>query len=254
MSTVKNSFYLVLKSVKSISPYVKHFEFDVELENFHYIPGQFITIHFEKNGQKLHRSYSIASIPEGKKTIEFAAGYVEGGPATELLFNLKPSEKLETTGPFGRLILKEAVPKRYIFVATSTGVTPFRCMLKQLEERLMQYPELEVVLLEGVQHQRDLLYAEDFLDFAQKYPRFRFRACYSRETLSDPKPFEYSGYVQSLFSELALNPEADVVYLCGNPGMIDESFLALKEKGFDVKNIYREKYISNNPKPSIETD
>jgi NAD(P)H-flavin reductase len=44
---------------------------------------------------------------------------------------------------------------------------------------------------------------------------------------------------------LALNPEGDKVYLCGNPAMIDEAFAYLTQNGFTTPHIVREKYISN---------
>lgn len=246
------TFPIVLKSVTVIAPQVKHFVFhcekNAEGEAFSYVAGQFITIHFEREGQMLRRSYSIATIPsifKETQCIEFAAGYVDNGPASELLFNLKPGDSLEATGPFGRLVLKEDVPKRYVFLSTSTGVTPFRAMLNQLAERFAANPLLNVILLEGVQYQQDILYADDFLAFAKKHPQFKFYACYSREKEATLQPHERSGYVQSLFPEIHLNPSEDAVYLCGNPGMIDDAFLMLKEKAFEVKNIFREKYISS---------
>ncbi len=246
------TFPLTLKSVTLISPGVKHFVFSCEKnadgENFSYIAGQFITLHFEKDGQMLRRSYSIGSKPSffnETGCIEFAAGYVENGPASELLFNLKPGNSLNATGPFGRLLLKDETPKRYVFVSTSTGVTPFRAMLDDLAERFKNQPELRIALLEGVQHRADLLYKEDFLDFAKKYPQFTFHACYSREKNITLENFEHVGYVQSCFSTIQLNPSEDVVYLCGNPHMIDEAFSLLKERAFEIKNIFREKYISS---------
>ena len=50
--------------------------------------------------------------------------------------------------------------------------------------------------------------------------------------------------MQFIYPELHLNPEQDLVYLCGNPGMIDDSFSYLKEQGFAMQQIIREKYIS----------
>lgn len=245
------TFPLVLKSVTLLAPGVRHFVFHCEKNadglDFSYIAGQFITLHFEHEGRMINRSYSIASTPafyKETKCIEFAAGYVENGPASQLLFNLRPGDTLNATGPFGRLILKDEVPKRYIFVSTSTGVTPFRAMFNVLSERFETHPELKVVLLQGVQHKSDLLYREDFLSFAKQHPQFIFYGCYSRESGQDLENYEHAGYVQSLFSTLRLNPQEDVVYLCGNPHMIDEAFSLLKEQTFEVKNIFREKYIS----------
>jgi NAD(P)H-flavin reductase len=63
----------------------------------------------------------------------------------------------------------------------------------------------------------------------------------------DPQPWERPGYVQAFFSQLRLDPDADVVYLCGNPGMIDESVEVLKAMGFTLKQLRREKYLSARP-------
>ncbi|KTD23862.1 phenol hydroxylase [Legionella lansingensis] len=238
------TFQITLEETFMLSPKVKHFIFRTEQSPpFHYLPGQFITIHFERNEKILKRSYSIANVPSQDNRIEFAAGYVEGGPGTELLFNLKPGDHLDITGPFGRLILKDELPKRYILVATSTGVTPYRAMIEELKRRLQNNPELKVVILQGVQKHEEILYPEEFLIFAQEYPQVTFRAHLSRQT-TNLQHYEHHGYVQLAFPDLSLDPANDVVYLCGNPGMIDESFSYLKEQGFSMQQIIREKYIS----------
>ncbi|TAL60187.1 MAG: ferredoxin--NADP reductase, partial [Legionella sp.] len=119
------SFPVTLVESFMISPKVKHFVFNCEQSpTFNYLPGQFITVHFEHGEKSLKRSYSIANESNQENRIEFAAGFVDSGPGTEYLFNLKPGEKINISGPFGRLIFKEEIPSRYILVATSTGITP----------------------------------------------------------------------------------------------------------------------------------
>ncbi len=226
-----------------LTPSVKHFIFKPE-NPVHYLPGQFITIHIEHDGKTLRRSYSIANAPRKDQKIEFAAGFVEGGVASELLFQLKPGDTLNTTGPFGRLTLKEADPARYIFMATSTGVTPYHAMLTELKKRLDANPNLHVVILQGVQTHDDLLYHDTFSALANQSPQVTYRAQLSRAKKEALQPHEYTGYVQTALPELNLNPESDIVYLCGNPGMVDESFSQLKDRGFAIQRIVREKYIS----------
>ena len=43
---------------------------------------------------------------------------------------------------------------------------------------------------------------------------------------------------------LGLDPASDIVYLCGNPGMIDDAYALLKAAGFGVQQVRREKYLS----------
>ncbi len=237
-------FQFKLLSTQMLTPSVKQFFIsNIQQPSFDFIPGQFITIHFEHSGKMLKRSYSIANPPTNDHSIEFAASHVESGPGTDYLFNLKPEDTLQVSGPFGRLILKEETPKRYIFVATSTGITPYRSMISRLQQRLEAHPELSIVVLEGVQTQHDLLYADDFLRWAAQTPRVIFRGFLSREQCNEPHL--HHGYVQHGFADLQLNPTEDHVYLCGNPAMIDDAFQLLQNQGFSSQHIIREKYISS---------
>ena len=239
------TFPVILEDTLMLSPKVKHFIFrSIQNPPFNYLPGQFITIHFERDGKMLRRSYSIANMPSHNNCIEFAAGFVENGPGTELLFNLKPGDTININGPFGRLILKDDIPKRYIMVATSTGITPFRAMIPELKRRLEANPELKLVILLGVQKCEDTLYRDEFLSLAAMSERITFRAHLSRESAENLRDNEFCGYVQHAFPELAMDPENDRVYLCGNPAMIAESFNWLKEHGFAIQHVIREKYIS----------
>jgi ferredoxin-NADP reductase len=241
----RDTFSITLRDAHVIAPYVRHLSFTRDDgKPFVFIPGQFITIHFTAHDRPLHRSYSLANSPDNTPTLEFSAGYFPNGPATELLFGLNIGDSLTASGPFGRLILRdEDKPKRLIMVATSTGVTPFRSMMPSFSTR-MKEDKTEIILLLGVRNREDLIYKAEFLHFAERHPLFQFRACFSRDSLEDRQFYEYRGYVQSLFHGLSLSKDHDVVYLCGNPGMIDEAFDELQKLGFTSQQIRREKYIS----------
>ncbi len=241
-------FTVSLVEARLLSPKVRHLKFVREdglpLE---FIPGQFVSFHWpsqETDGREIRRSYSIASIPGQSAYIELALGQVEQGFASQILFSLPIGAKLKMSGPYGRLILRDEAPKRLIFVATSTGVTPYRSMLPALSARL-EHSDLEIVIILGVQKKADALYCDDFLAYAKQFPGLDFRVCYSREPEELAlAAFEYRGYVQDQFQALDPKPEQDIVYLCGNPNMIDAAFTLLKDKGFTAQQVRREKYVS----------
>ena len=231
-----------LKNSYLISSRVRHFVCELT-SPIQFLPGQFVTVHFEHNEKSIKRSYSIANSPfDGCTTVEFAASFIEGGPGTDFLYHLKPGDPLEISGPYGRLTLKEETPRRYLLLATSTGVTPYRAMLPELKRQIAIYPELEVIIAQGIQTRDQILYVEDFLEFTSSTPRTAFYACLSREPAQ--KSHEFSGHVQELLHTLQLEPNQDVVYLCGNPNMIDQAFTELKDLNFPMQHIIREKYIS----------
>jgi ferredoxin-NADP reductase len=240
-------FELKLQHTFKPTPNTLHLDFvRTDGKQLNFIAGQFITLLLtDKEGQLKRRSYSISSMP-GEDKIAIAISYVKGGIATELLFNLKPGDTVKGMGPAGRLILQNETVKRYVLAGTGTGIAPYRSMLPKLHER-MQTSELRVDLILGVQFRADLLYDNDFIEFAKAHPHFTFHAQYSRETATDLKAYEHQGYVQTAFMRLKPDPQNDIVYLCGNPNMIDEAFKELTESyGFATANIRREKYISSN--------
>ncbi len=228
------------------TPHVLHLAFrNSDGSMLQYTPGQFLNLHFDTGSGSTHRSYSIANPPGPDGLLEIAMSPVEGGLATEALSALEPGAELQASGPFGRFVLREEPPCRYVLVGTGTGITPYRAMLPLLGERLQAGFRAHVVL--GVWRREELLFGADFVAAARTHPGFEFNGCYSRELPVDPEPWEHAGYVQTLYSSLSLDPERDVVYLCGNPGMIDESVEILKAMGFTLKQLRREKYLSARP-------
>jgi NAD(P)H-flavin reductase len=132
-----------------------------------------------------------------------------------------------------------------VLVGTGTGITPYRAMLPELRRRMEHDYSVHVLL--GVWGRTEALFGEDFVAAAAEHPAFGYTACYSREKLADLADWERQGYVQAAYDNLRLDPDRDIVYLCGNPAMIDESVEILKGRGFDLKRLRREKYVSARP-------
>ena len=123
-----------------LAPSVRHLAFErTDGAPFAFIPGQFVQVHFHyADGKPTKRSYSVATIGAGDTSpvqrVEMAVSYVDGGAATALLGGLAEGGTIEASGPYGRFCLMDAdTNQRYIFVATGTGVTPYRAMLPQLK-------------------------------------------------------------------------------------------------------------------------
>lgn len=240
-------FTLILQSRELITPRVMKFGFvRSDGKPFEYIPGQFLTLHLPWEDVVLRRSYSVASIPNGAAVpeVEIAVTEIEDGRATEVLFDMRPGEVVEATGPFGRFVLREDPPSRYLLLATGTGASPYRAMLPALRERLCG-AGFEAWLMLGVRSPEELLFGADFEAFAEAVGRFRFQPSYSRYR---PEATEAGvhGYVQHRLGGIALDSGRDIVYLCGNPVMVDEAVAQLKARGFTNPRIRREKYVSSN--------
>ena len=243
-------FSLRLAASRMLAPSVRHLEFErADGAPFAFIPGQFVQVHFHyADGKPTKRSYSVATIGSGDggptQRLEIAVSYVDGGAATALLANLNEGDSIDASGPYGRFCLMDAdANKRYLLVATGTGVTPYRAMLPQIERLAAR--GAQVALVYGARNEAELLYGDEFEAFARKNPHFQFYACFSRVPRTLPRPHDRNGRVQVAIEELRPDATHDIAYLCGNPDMVDQAFAQLKEAGLPIPNIRREKYVSS---------
>jgi len=244
-------FPLKLVGRRMLAPSVGHYVFvRDDGQPLDFIPGQFIQVHFSyADGTPAKRSYSLATIHDHRlgpgEAVEIAVSYVPGGAATALFEGLPEGGHVDASGPYGRFcLMPNDHNRRYLLIATGTGVTPYRAMLPQLAEQIAGR-DIEVVLLFGARTPAELLYGEDFRAFADQHPQFRFVPCFSRELPDHPHPDVRQGYVQQHLAEFAPSAETDIAYLCGNPDMVDACFEALKTAGLPIPQIRREKYVSS---------
>lgn len=248
-------FPLKLVGKRMLAPSVAHLTFTRDDgQPLDFVPGQFIQVHFNyADGTPTRRSYSLATIHDhalgAGDAVEIAVSYVPGGAATALFEGLEPGGTVQASGPFGRFCLMPGDDnRRYLLIATGTGVTPYRSMLPLLEKAIAARG-IEVVLLFGARSPEELLYGEEFRAFARRNPGFRFVPCFSRQLPEPGSPHDHPdvrhGYVQQFLAEFAPDAQGDIAYLCGNPNMVDACFEALKAAGLPVPRIRREKYVSS---------
>ena len=248
-------FPLKLVGRRMLAPTVAHLSFvRDDGQPLDFVPGQFVQVHFSyADGTATKRSYSLATIHDHAlgpgDIVEIAVSYVSGGAATALFEGLRDGDQLQASGPYGRFCLQPAdANKRYLLIATGTGVTPYRAMLPLLE-RQMAERGIEVVLLQGARTPVELLYGDEFRAFAERHPGFRYGPCLSRELPEPGSPHAHAdvrhGYVQQFLDEFAPRADGDIAYLCGNPDMVDACFESLKAHGLPVPQIRREKYVSS---------
>ena len=234
---------VILTKKKQLSDNTVQLDFEFEGDSgthFDFVAGQFIQFLIETEAKVKKRSYSIAGSPvefreQGKLSV--ALSYVENGLASSLFSKAESGLKMEISGPYGVLTLPEDFSGQLVLVGTGTGIAPYRSMLPELNQLADKGIPIKVVM--GVRHRHDLIYRDDF----ETVDKLDYRVCFSREPIINKEQNEHSGYVQDQFTDLDLNPETDLVYLCGNPGMIESAATALKEMGFPPRQVKREKYV-----------
>jgi len=224
---------------KELAPEVHHFRFEVPgVEHLQFTPGQFVSVVEQKGEKEITRAYSIAS-PRAGNRFELCLNRVPEGLVSSWLFELKPGDEVDIREPLGYFTLRH--PGRHaVFVATGTGIAPFRSML--LDHLPRTQPN--ITLLFGVRYEEGLLYRDELEKLAEEYPSFHFLPTVTRPSASWQGR---TGRVQTHLDEAlgmhtALEMSNVDVYICGLKEMVDSVRQELKARGFDRKQIIYEKY------------
>lgn len=196
--------------------------------------GQFVNLTVPDAAPRGERSYSVWSSPEDPSYLDLCIKLFEGGAASEYLRRSNVGDTFALRGPFG---IFSAKPEHdpVIFVATATGLAPFRSML---EVAVTARDPRRFRVYFGVRDEQDLFALHDLERYTRALPDFAYRVCLSR-----PSP-AWTGFTGRVTHALAADfpTPTEHFYLCGNGAMIEETRDLLKGRGLERKHIHVEKY------------
>ncbi len=197
--------------------------------------GQFVIVHVPKDGSTVKRAYSIASPPHEAGVVELCIQHVDGGIASTYFWQLKEGAPITLSGPHGRFTLKQPYDYEPIFMATGTGVAPFRSMLKHLYHSNMSK---DVRLFFGCRYEHSLLYEAEFRAVASLRRGFHYIP-----TVSRPKEWTgESGHIQQTFQKHIKDFSNKEIYVCGWLEIVKDIVRDLESYGVPCEKIHYEEW------------
>jgi len=188
---------------------------------FTFLPGQHVKLGLQ-NGPK--NPYTIASAP-GDPYLEFCIERVAGGRLTPRLFALSAGARLDVGGKASGEFVLAPQTDLHIMLATVTGISPFRSMLRHAASQ-RAWPG-RFVVLHGASFADELVYAQELQSMALQFPQnLRYMPSVSRPADARNSGFAgVAGRVADLAPVLvrelqARRPGRIQVYACGNPEMV----------------------------------
>jgi ferredoxin--NADP+ reductase len=146
---------------------------------------------------------------------------------------------VQVSGPNGKrfLLPLDKNAHDYLFIATGTGIAPFRGMVIELLDNPAGPCERQIHLVMGSPYTTDLLYDDLFVDRAKRFSNFHYHTAISRE----PRAGSKRGiYVDSLIDEKMetfrslIESPTTVIYMCGLIGMQFGMYQVLRKHGLDT--------------------
>ena len=193
------------------------------------------------------RAYSMASYPDERTVIKLnvriatpppgADDSVPTGVMSSYIFNLKPGDKAVISGPFGEFFAKET-DNEMVFIGGGAGMAPMRSHI--FDQLKRKHSKRKMSFWYGARSLREMFYAEEFDELAEKNDNFEWHLA-----LSEPQPEDnwtgLTGFIhQVLYDEYLRHhdaPEDCEYYLCGPPMMNSAVIKMLDSLGVQKENI-----------------
>lgn len=251
----KDSRYLNLtvREVKEVAKEAVNVIFEKPTENFHYKPGQFITLIMRIDDKKIRRAYSLCTTPLED---EYPAVTVKRVPAG-ILSNyvndhVKAGDVIEVMEPMGMFTTEyEAKNKREaMFFGGGSGITPLISIIRTL---LISEPESKVLLVYG-NRDKDYIAFYDVLNNLVEANKDRFTVKHILE--HDPSGIaDFTGrpttnMIKQIVAESGFSsPEC---YICGPEPMMNIIDEGLQLAGINKEKIRMESFEIGKTSPVIE--
>lgn len=219
-------------------------------EQFNFVPGQYLTLETEINGENVRRAYSICSAPG--EDLRVGIKKVKEGKFSSFANDvLKVGDELSVMPPMGNFAapIDAKHAKHYIGFAAGSGITPILSIAKSV---LKNEPLSKVSLFYNNKSTGTVMFREELDALKNKYTeRFSLHHLLSKEHPGTELYFgrmntEKLGTFKQFFFDNGLPNE---FYLCGPFSMVEEIKGFLLDHGYNKEQVHFELFSTADVKP-----
>jgi glycine betaine catabolism B len=166
---------LVIAGIFQETPEVKTFRLIAPQSRqlpFQYLPGQFLTLNLQIDGQPVKRSYTIASSPSRTGYCELTVKREELGLVSRYLHDqLNIGDELQLTAPLGKFTFTgDEDTKAIVFIAGGVGITPLMSKIRYLLDHAWSG---KIFLFFSVRTAEHIIFNEELTYLEKRHTNFK---------------------------------------------------------------------------------
>lgn len=223
-------------------------------DDYHFAPGQYLTLRTTMDGEEVRRSYSICSGPDDGE-LRIAVKKVDGGAFSNWAADeLKVGDELDVMTPTGRFgvvpVPDEA--QTYVGFAAGSGITPILSIVKGV---LAREPDSRFFLFYGNRSTSGMLFREALEELKDRFMQ-RLSVFHVISGEEQDLPILHGrldgGKVRVLLRSLVPASDVDHVFICGPSGMSEDIETTCRDIGIAEGRIHVERFVSEfggKPRP-----
>ncbi|MBL8626772.1 MAG: ferric reductase-like transmembrane domain-containing protein [Myxococcales bacterium] len=212
---------------------------------FTHRPGQYLTLELTIDGQRVFRSYTIASSPTRAGAIEITVKRQDGGRggSRHVHATLVEGALVSVRGPHGDFVFDGAGADHVVLIAGGVGITPVMAMLRSLTDRA--WPG-RIDLLYGVRTARDVVFAEELAYLEARFPTLHVTRVASSPDVAPAWPGA-RGHIDRAILAAVPGLATAPIYMCGPAPMMAAVTTALVGLGVPAAAIHTEAFAAGAP-------
>jgi ferredoxin-NADP reductase/DMSO/TMAO reductase YedYZ heme-binding membrane subunit len=208
---------------------------------FESLPGQYLNLTLLIGGQKVRRSYTIASSPTRAGYCELTVKREPRGLASRHLHDaVKVGDVLEVRAPAGRFTFTGAEAGSVVLIAGGVGITPLMAHIRYLTD--LSWPG-DIYLVFSVKTERDIIFREELDALRRRHPNLHVTVTLTRDEGS-AWTGERGRITPALLARAVPGIAVRPVFVCGPTEMTDPTRQMLRELGVPDEAIRVEAFTS----------
>jgi glycine betaine catabolism B len=206
---------------------------------FDHVAGQYLNLALEIDGQRVNRSYTIASSPTRGAYCEISVKRV-GRASGHLHDTLREGASIKVSAPAGKFYFAGHEAERVVLIAGGVGITPMMSIVRSLTDRCWRG---DIYLLFANRTRRDIIFEAELAALQQRFPNLRVHLTLSQET--DEAWTGARGHIsREMIESVVPGLERGPILLCGPDPMMEAMRKTLVEMGVPDADIHQEAFLS----------
>ncbi len=221
-------FHLNFIKKEKIAGDVFAFYFDRKSADLNFLAGQYVHIYLpvaNEKGRGNSRMFTVASSPLEKDYI-FIATKKGKSLFKKTLFALEPGIPIKFYGPSGELVVDEIKKPSYIFLSVGIGITPFRSILKYVNQKNLNIP---ITLFASFSKKEDVLFYDEVMNISKSNSNIKI--FYTLNRIND-----------GLIKKYIKNINAHLYFIVGAPSAVSNLEDVVSGAGVSSDKIFIENF------------
>lgn len=216
--------------------------------SFNYLPGQFVTLELNINGETIQRCYSISSSPSRSHTLDITVKrvpadqpHLPAGLVSNWLHDqLQVGSQIKLKGgAIGKFTCAPQPAAKLLLLSAGSGITPMVSMLRWLYDTASN---CDVVFFHSARTPQDIILRQELEWLTSRRDNFRLAFTITRPELGQPWYGLTGRLHESMLYNIAPDFQERTVYVCGSASFMEGTKSLFSRLSFPMEQYHAESF------------